>query len=203
MPRTHGRSTEVRLEAVKRHGDSPTYAYDGHRRQGGEPNPGSSKRKRARTIPSLRNHATRGDRGDETTIAVRTKKKALPGDRKKRGRGASAVAKRRAEVLAVTRKMPRDHVSPSKKRTFHRAQPWAEDSIAGGEPSLPLGAPVAPIGIFATTTEKTPCRAVFPTEPFAGKKRTGTGIDRCCHRPNHSLRSLHIGKAIRSSWIAG
>ena len=188
------------------------------------------------------------------------KKKALPGDRKKRGRGASAVAKRRAEVLAVTRKMPRDHVSPSKKRTFHRAQQsrtrglvsrmgsrsttevsnpvrsrdfhswrllslsrvwlgsknftsrrekaghfssWAEDSIAGGEPSLPLGAPVAPIGIFATTTEKTPCRAVFPTEPFAGKKRTGTGIDQCCHLPNHSLWSLHIGKAIRLSWIAG
>ena len=152
MPRTHGRSTEVRLEAVKRHGDSPTYAYDGHRRQGGEPNPGSSKRKRARTIPSLRNHATRGDRGDETTIAVRTKKKALPGDRKKRGRGASAVAKRRAEVLAVTRKMPRDLTA------------------------IPLN---------------------------AGRERSGTGIDRCCHQPNHSLRSLHIGKAIRSSWIAG
>ena len=119
---------------------------------GGEPNPGSSKRKRTRTIPSLRNHATRGDRGDETTIAVRTKKKALPGDRKKRGRGASAVAKRRAEVLAVTRKMPRDLTA------------------------IPLN---------------------------AGRERSGTGIDRCCHQPNHSLRSLHIGKAIRSSWIAG
>ena len=118
---------------------------------GGEPNPGSSKRK-PRTIPSLRNHATRGDRGDETTIAVRTKKKALPGDRKKRGRGASAVAKRRAEVLAVTRKMPRDLTA------------------------IPLN---------------------------AGRERSGTGIDRCCHWPNHSLSSLHVGKAIRYSLTAG
>ena len=154
MPRTHGRSTEVRLEAVKRHGDSPTYAYDGHRRQGENQTPGlprGSALAPFRLSETTRLGATAAMKPRSPSEQKR-KKKALPGDRKKRGRGASAVAKRRAEVLAVTRKMPRDLTA------------------------IPLN---------------------------AGRERSGTGIDRCCHQPNHSLRSLHVGKAIRSSWIAG